>query len=303
MDVIVNELKALDTIREEPNPITNSPIQAVNKPESAGGGWRPSGKICGDTMQRAFLEWAYAKFEVDKLSQPTTSPPPIQLTIQPTTSPPPIQLTTSPPPIQLTTSPPPIQPTMITSLPRLTIVVQWDLRGVEMNPGESSCQWDGENLTYCRDCTLQITTGRLLEAGRGQGWQVNRFLTALRSFRIQDDERDWTESPAAEGHPLLTSILREGPSAPPMYPPLGAEGEGGDRLRRGWEPPYPTLLEDTIRRTWPYRMAGIQAAVLPLAAVQVSPVMRVYQDPKAPGYTSGWDRLSDEDRDRAQEKG
>ncbi len=27
------------------------------------------GKICGDTMQRAFLEWAYAKFEVDKLSQ------------------------------------------------------------------------------------------------------------------------------------------------------------------------------------------------------------------------------------------
>ncbi|TKS88108.1 hypothetical protein D9C73_022232 [Collichthys lucidus] len=28
-----------------------------------------SGKICGDTMQRAFLEWAYAKFEVDKLSQ------------------------------------------------------------------------------------------------------------------------------------------------------------------------------------------------------------------------------------------
>ncbi|CAM4573686.1 unnamed protein product [Leuciscus chuanchicus] len=28
-----------------------------------------SGKICGDTMQRVFLEWAYAKFEVDKLSQ------------------------------------------------------------------------------------------------------------------------------------------------------------------------------------------------------------------------------------------
>ncbi|XDV14312.1 hypothetical protein PO909_014584 [Leuciscus waleckii] len=28
-----------------------------------------SGKICGDTLQRAFLEWAYAKFEVDKLSQ------------------------------------------------------------------------------------------------------------------------------------------------------------------------------------------------------------------------------------------
>ncbi|KAK0149829.1 hypothetical protein N1851_009422 [Merluccius polli] len=28
-----------------------------------------SGMICGDTMQRAFLEWAYAKFEVDKLSQ------------------------------------------------------------------------------------------------------------------------------------------------------------------------------------------------------------------------------------------
>ncbi|KAF4101009.1 hypothetical protein G5714_019205 [Onychostoma macrolepis] len=28
-----------------------------------------SGKICGDTMQRAFLEWAYAKIEVDKLSQ------------------------------------------------------------------------------------------------------------------------------------------------------------------------------------------------------------------------------------------
>ncbi|TKS92484.1 hypothetical protein D9C73_025314 [Collichthys lucidus] len=28
-----------------------------------------SGKLCGDTMQRAFLEWAYAKFKVDKLSQ------------------------------------------------------------------------------------------------------------------------------------------------------------------------------------------------------------------------------------------
>ncbi|CAM4587224.1 unnamed protein product [Leuciscus chuanchicus] len=31
--------------------------------------FRRSGKICGDTLQRAFLEWAYAKFEVDKLSQ------------------------------------------------------------------------------------------------------------------------------------------------------------------------------------------------------------------------------------------
>ncbi|XP_035006830.1 uncharacterized protein LOC118103835 [Hippoglossus stenolepis] len=28
-----------------------------------------SGKICGDTMQKAFLEWTYAKFEVEKLSQ------------------------------------------------------------------------------------------------------------------------------------------------------------------------------------------------------------------------------------------
>ncbi|XP_038137468.1 uncharacterized protein LOC119781158 isoform X2 [Cyprinodon tularosa] len=47
-----------------------------------------SGKICGDTMQRAFLEWANAKIEIDKLSQvqhfqcqPTTNS-----TIQPTTS-------------------------------------------------------------------------------------------------------------------------------------------------------------------------------------------------------------------------
>ncbi|CAB1459566.1 unnamed protein product [Pleuronectes platessa] len=28
-----------------------------------------SGKICGDTMQKAFLEWTYTKFEVEKLSQ------------------------------------------------------------------------------------------------------------------------------------------------------------------------------------------------------------------------------------------
>ncbi|KAE8283579.1 hypothetical protein D5F01_LYC18982 [Larimichthys crocea] len=41
MDKIVTELSALDIIREEPNPITNSPIQAVKKPEAAGGGWRP----------------------------------------------------------------------------------------------------------------------------------------------------------------------------------------------------------------------------------------------------------------------
>ncbi|KAI3356865.1 hypothetical protein L3Q82_003519 [Scortum barcoo] len=41
MDKIVRELSALGIIREEPSPITNSPIQAVKKPESAGGGWRP----------------------------------------------------------------------------------------------------------------------------------------------------------------------------------------------------------------------------------------------------------------------
>uniref|UniRef100_A0A3B5B8S8 ribonuclease H n=1 Tax=Stegastes partitus TaxID=144197 RepID=A0A3B5B8S8_9TELE len=40
MDLIVRELSALGIIREELNPITNSPIQAVKKPESAGGGWR-----------------------------------------------------------------------------------------------------------------------------------------------------------------------------------------------------------------------------------------------------------------------
>lgn len=28
-----------------------------------------SGKICGDTMQKSFLEWSYAKFEVERLSQ------------------------------------------------------------------------------------------------------------------------------------------------------------------------------------------------------------------------------------------
>ncbi|XP_034556273.1 uncharacterized protein LOC117824805 isoform X2 [Notolabrus celidotus] len=28
-----------------------------------------SGKICGDTMQKSFLEWTYAKFEVERLSQ------------------------------------------------------------------------------------------------------------------------------------------------------------------------------------------------------------------------------------------
>ncbi|KAE8284733.1 hypothetical protein D5F01_LYC16167 [Larimichthys crocea] len=41
MDKIVTELSALEIVREEPNPITNSPIQAVKKPEAAGGGWRP----------------------------------------------------------------------------------------------------------------------------------------------------------------------------------------------------------------------------------------------------------------------
>ena len=41
MDIIVKEFSVLGIIREEPNPVTNSPIQAVKKPESAGGGWRP----------------------------------------------------------------------------------------------------------------------------------------------------------------------------------------------------------------------------------------------------------------------
>ncbi|KAI3359936.1 hypothetical protein L3Q82_014290, partial [Scortum barcoo] len=35
MDKIVRELSALGIIREEPSPITNSPIQAVKKPESS----------------------------------------------------------------------------------------------------------------------------------------------------------------------------------------------------------------------------------------------------------------------------
>lgn len=38
MEVIVNELSVLGIIREEPNLNTNSPIQAVKKPESARGG-------------------------------------------------------------------------------------------------------------------------------------------------------------------------------------------------------------------------------------------------------------------------
>lgn len=41
MDLIVNELSFLGVIREEPNPITNSPIQVVKKPDAAGGCWRP----------------------------------------------------------------------------------------------------------------------------------------------------------------------------------------------------------------------------------------------------------------------
>uniref|UniRef100_A0A671TJW7 ribonuclease H n=1 Tax=Sparus aurata TaxID=8175 RepID=A0A671TJW7_SPAAU len=41
MDMIVRELNILGIIREEPNPVTNSPIQAVKKPEATGGGWRP----------------------------------------------------------------------------------------------------------------------------------------------------------------------------------------------------------------------------------------------------------------------
>lgn len=41
MDRIVKELTKLGIICEEPNPITNSPIQAVKKTDSAGGGWRP----------------------------------------------------------------------------------------------------------------------------------------------------------------------------------------------------------------------------------------------------------------------
>ena len=38
MYIIVKELSALGINREERNPITNSPIQAVKKPDVAGGG-------------------------------------------------------------------------------------------------------------------------------------------------------------------------------------------------------------------------------------------------------------------------
>jgi len=41
MDQIVKELLEMGILREELNPITNSPIQAVRKAEAAGGGWRP----------------------------------------------------------------------------------------------------------------------------------------------------------------------------------------------------------------------------------------------------------------------
>ncbi|XP_031726767.1 uncharacterized protein LOC116396347 [Anarrhichthys ocellatus] len=41
MGLIIKELSILGVIREEPNPITNSPIQAVKEPESSGGGWMP----------------------------------------------------------------------------------------------------------------------------------------------------------------------------------------------------------------------------------------------------------------------
>nr|XP_049598168.1 uncharacterized protein LOC125982043 [Syngnathus scovelli] len=41
METIVKELLQLGIIREESNPVTNSPIQAVKKPEASGGGWRP----------------------------------------------------------------------------------------------------------------------------------------------------------------------------------------------------------------------------------------------------------------------
>ncbi|KAK9535471.1 hypothetical protein VZT92_007850 [Zoarces viviparus] len=41
MGLIIKELSILGVIREEPNPITNSPILAVKEPESSGGGWMP----------------------------------------------------------------------------------------------------------------------------------------------------------------------------------------------------------------------------------------------------------------------
>lgn len=38
--------------------------------------------------------------------------------------------------------------------PRLTVITQWDLRGIELDFGECACQWDGEKMRYCNECSM-----------------------------------------------------------------------------------------------------------------------------------------------------
>ncbi|KAE8278085.1 hypothetical protein D5F01_LYC23842 [Larimichthys crocea] len=197
----------------------------------------------------------------------------------------------------------------IVQLPRLIIMTQWDLRGTKLEPSECSCQWDGTHILHCNGCSIQLRTGRLLQVSRAKGWQVRRYLDALKGFESPPGERGWSALPAAaaalqrSGNAEPRRYEDTSPSAPALYPDIRADemdgystiAEGCGRRR--------SLLEEAIHHGWPYIPQYGQMACPPFSTNQVPLVMRVFRDPAQPGYTTGLETLTDDDRQQAREKG
>ncbi|GLD70798.1 uncharacterized protein AKAME5_002211700, partial [Lates japonicus] len=138
--------------------------------------------------------------------------------------------------------------------------------------------------------------------GQAKGWQVRRFVDPLMGTKPAPGGGETSEAAPVQRAPVRSPGEEEwrGPTAPPIYPNLTAGEEGGSQ---GVAPRHRSLLEEAVRASWPYNPACGQLANPLLGTAQLPQVIRVYRDLTKPGYTTGMEKLGDEEREAAHEKG
>ncbi|KAE8299792.1 hypothetical protein D5F01_LYC02210 [Larimichthys crocea] len=144
----------------------------------------------------------------------------------------------------------------IVQLPRLIIMTQWDLRGTKLEPSECSCQWDGTHILHCSGCSIQLRTGRLLQVSRAKGWQVRRYLDALKGFESPPGEGGWSALPVAAAAPQRSG--NEEPQRDPAQPgyttglEMLTDDDRQQAREKGWEGPWELttwgrLIEEVVQ--------------------------------------------------------
>ncbi|XP_013889643.1 uncharacterized protein LOC106536852 [Austrofundulus limnaeus] len=163
----------------------------------------------------------------------------------------------------------------IDTLPRITLIVQWDRDGVI--PKGCGCSWDGNKLNWCSACSHLSCSGTLVQAAEAFGWQGRRLFYPLR-YVSPDETTEAIASSVGLG-PFLYPALSCDPSAPPLDP-VTETGTGKEAKNKGKaENLRCDLLNETIDKAWPFQADGVRAGK-PLVGLQEHPVVfRVFREP------------------------